>query len=241
MTTTLHRSALTPISPPPPTTHPLSNRRTNCGKPIYRFSYGRDTIALATPCFEPHCNICTLRQPAVGIYDDNNSAAPTSAARLSEDELRYRKTACYRSVKEQLRRISQLHVSNAMPVKTRKRTGGAVQSGRVEKKKWNKMTEVKRESPSPQQRETNSRYALRFTRRRLVVRFRHRLSAFRTLLSSEKQSPKQKQLLVLKFENHVERFARLAKELERKAAVPKEGQKLFLIIGKGDTLRCLWK
>ncbi|KKY20420.1 hypothetical protein UCDDS831_g04762 [Diplodia seriata] len=220
MTTTLHRSAITPISPPPPTTHPLSNRRTNCGKPIYRFSYGRDTIALATPCFEPHCNICTLRQPAVGIYDDNNSAAPTSAARLSEDELRHRKTACYRSVKEQLRRISQLHVSNAMPVKTRKRTGGAVQSGRVEKKKWNKMTEVKRESPSPQQRETNSRTLLE---------------------SSEKQSPKQKQLLVLKFENHVERFARLAKELERKAAVPKEGQKLFLIIGKGDTLRCLWK
>ncbi|KAL1634057.1 hypothetical protein SLS58_010851 [Diplodia intermedia] len=221
MTTTLHRSAIAPISPPP-RTHPLSNRRTNCGKPIYRFSYGRDTIALATPCFEPHCNICTLRQPAVGIYDDASaSAAPPAARLISEDELRHRKAACYRSVKEQLRRISQLHISNAMPVKTRKRRGGGgVRSGRVEKKK----TTTKRGSPSPQQRETNSR-----------------LSAFRTLLAEQlEQSPKQQRLVVLKFEN-VERLARLAEELEGKAAVPKEGQRLFLIIGKGDTLRCVWK
>ncbi|KAK8190219.1 uncharacterized protein BKA78DRAFT_353661 [Phyllosticta capitalensis] len=50
-------------------------RRTNCGRPIYRFKYERDRVTLSMPCFEPTCRTCLDCQTAVEMFED--TYAPT--------------------------------------------------------------------------------------------------------------------------------------------------------------------
>ncbi|KAB2577558.1 hypothetical protein DBV05_g3672 [Lasiodiplodia theobromae] len=228
----------------PVTSSPITTRRTNCRKPLYRFSYGKDKITLATPCFEHGCNTCSLRQPAVGAFHDDNtsiiSPCTTLACLTDEELLRHRQEACYRNVQEKLRKLSILHVRNAPPVKMRTKTVRAVKSGRVEKKK----ADMGDDTPKPQQRKTTSDKSGARFRNRLVLRFHGKTDASK-MLSNDSENvenqQREKQLVVLKFQRHVEEFAKLSGEIEKKTAQLTQGQRLFLVIGKGDKLSCFWK
>ncbi|OJD30865.1 uncharacterized protein BKCO1_5500015 [Diplodia corticola] len=236
MTAALHQ-------PSPPRSQ-ASSRRTNCGKPKYRFGYGKHTITLTTPCFQHHCNTCASRQPAIGVYDassdnddDNNSSSsaidgtsphttPATAEHFTASKLYRRKEDSRRAVDEKLRKISLLHVHNAPAVKLRK-----TRSGRVVKNRNTKVKNTMLSSPPPQ-RQKQDEMEMANTSRELLMD-----------LDKGKLSEKQKLVVVLKFSDQLKRFAEMSKDFEKKkkAPMPMEGQKLFLIVGKGDTLRCEWR
>lgn len=194
-------------------------RRTNCGKPLYRFGYAKNTITLATPCFEPTCNTCAWQQPALARFDDSISPRTTAELLL----LRRRSARCVAAaVEQQLRRLGDLHVRNAPPVKARGKRGGAGM----------------RESVGAERRRVGVRL-----RRRIVLRFVDRADGYRELvrgLEARRRRLRRERArgVVLKFER-VEEFARLSRRLAAREA--EEGKKLFLVIGKGDSLRCEWR
>lgn len=179
-------------------------RRTNCGKPLYRFGYAKNTITLATPCFEPTCNTCAWQQPAPARFDDSISPRTTAELLL-------------------LRRLGDLHVRNPPPVKARGKRGGA----------------GVREGAGAERRRVRARL-----RRRIVLRFVDRADGYRELVRGlEAREARRKRVrrgrgVVLRFER-VEEFARLSRRLAAREA--EEGKRLFLVIGKGDSLRCEWR
>lgn len=198
-------------------------RRTNCGKPLYRFGYAKNTITLATPCFEPTCNTCAWQQPGLARFDDSISPR-TTAELLLLLLLRRRSARCVAAaaVEQQLRRLGDLHVRNAPPVKARgKRCGAGV-----------------REGAGAERRRVGAR-----RRRRIVLRFVDRADGYRELvrgLEARRRRLRRERAggVVLKFER-VEEFARLSRRLAAREA--EEGKRLFLVIGKGDSLRCEWR
>ncbi|KAH7055952.1 hypothetical protein B0J12DRAFT_697729 [Macrophomina phaseolina] len=204
------------------------HRRTNCGKPRYRFSYEKNRITLATPCFEPRCNTCAWQQPAISRFAAN---APPEAG-FTDDRLRRRSLACCAAVEQQLRRIGDLHVRNAPLVKVR--GGRAEKSGRG----------------AEQQRYAGSRLRL-FLRDRTVLKFEDRLEEYRKSVrrlernESRKQQQQQQQQHSRKVMLSIEQaeFARLAGQLATSEAALQgsvDEMKLFLIV-KGDTMRPEWR
>lgn len=219
-------------------THNISHRRTNCGRPTYRFSYQKNMISLQTPCFEPTCNTCARHQPAIAAFEHDQCisplalpepAYPFAAAAAATQRLDRCKEQSFAEVQERLRRLSDWHVRNAPAVKARR---GAVEGGRVEKKGAT----------------MGGRYGARF-RRRVVLRFDGRLNEYRKQVGEVKKRRRREQQrsrrVVLKFKR-LDDFVRLSEqwvEGEGRAAAPpaEEGRRLFLVIGKDDTLKCRWK
>lgn len=196
-------------------------RRTNCGRPIYRFKYERDRVTLSMPCFEPTCRTCLDCQTAVEMFED--TYAPTrsfpAVSTPSPPE-----TNDYEEEEQPL----------LMPFKP----------CTAENKKTQSQLRFRAKKAH-----ASSRYATRCTASKLrttVLKFDRRSRDFCNAVSSsedlsrlvaEKETLKKRQTTVLRFHKRREEFRQLA---QRNKGVSGREKKLILVL-KGAKLGCRWE